>query len=39
MYTLTLQIFANGTWQDAMTLAFEASQKGFEQRMQDWGLK
>ena len=32
MYTLTLQIYANGTWQDAMTLAFEDPQKGFEGR-------
>jgi len=26
MYTLTLQIYANRTWQDAMTLAFEGPQ-------------
>jgi serine/threonine-protein kinase HipA len=38
MYTLTLQIFAEGIWHDAMGLNFDSPEKGFESRC-DFGYE
>lgn len=32
MYNLTLQVYIDATWRDAMVLSFDSPEKGFESR-------